>query len=65
MAMEALIVQASFGNRGAQTKGESTDMGIGLIPSHHPIHAHPHVKSIGFQGVILNVVTSNINTIDK
>ena len=25
----------------------------------------PYVKSIGFQGVILNVVTSNINTIDK
>ena len=31
---------ASFGNRGAQTKGESTHMGIGLIPSHHPIHVH-------------------------
>jgi len=30
----------SFGNRGAQTKGESTHMGIGLIPSHHPIHVH-------------------------
>jgi len=27
---------ASFGNRGAQTKGESTHMGIGLIPSHQP-----------------------------
>ena len=32
--------KASFGNRGAQTKGESTHMGIGLIPSHHPIHVY-------------------------